>query len=47
MSRYDAADRFTCPDTGVLINTAGVSNSEPLENLLNEITAIVGPSIAK
>lgn len=40
MSRYDAVDRYTYPDTGVLINKAGITNAVDLDAFEADATAI-------
>lgn len=40
MSRYDAVDRYTYPDTGVLINKAGITSADDLDAFEADATAI-------
>lgn len=40
MSRYDGTDRYTYPDTGVLINKPGITNADALEAFEADATAI-------
>lgn len=40
MSRYDAVDCYTYPDTGVLINKAGITHAQSLDAFEADATAI-------